>query len=77
MAAGPVRLFPVNLPGTLVEASVLDLSAHGFRAAHRCRELAAGQTVAFEHKRASGRARVMWTSIMGDQFKTLTNRSTE
>ena len=53
-----MRIFPVTLPGTMVEGSVLDLSAHGFRAAHHCRAL------------ATGHARVMWTSIVGDQVQS-------
>jgi len=60
----------VNLPGTVIEGSVLDLSAHGFRAAHHCRALATGQIVAYKHGRASGRATVMWTSIVGDQVQS-------
>jgi hypothetical protein len=54
----------------MIEASVLDLSADGFRAAHHCRALATGQIVAYKHNRASGRASVMWTSIVGDQVQS-------
>jgi hypothetical protein len=54
----------------MIEGSVLDVSAHGFRAAHHCRALATGQIVAYKHSRASGRATVMWTSIVGDQVQS-------
>ena len=54
----------------MIEGAVLDLSALGFRAAHHYRALATGQIVAYKHNRASGRATVMWTSIVGDQVQS-------
>ena len=49
---------------------LLDASAHGFRAIHNSPELASGQIVLFEHSDISGRARVIWTRIDGDQVQS-------
>jgi hypothetical protein len=48
----------------------VDISSHGFRAAHTCRDIASGQMVAFEHAAASGRARVAWTRIAGRRVES-------
>jgi hypothetical protein len=63
-ASGPVRLSvgggwqPQSVAGVL-----LDVSAHGFRAAHDYAGLSAGQEVGFEHGGRQGRARVAWTRV--------------
>jgi len=54
----------------LLDGVLLDTSSHGFRALHNCRTLAAGQVVSFEHSGGSGRARVVWTRIEGDQVQS-------
>ncbi|MEJ5368866.1 MAG: hypothetical protein WHT08_11135 [Bryobacteraceae bacterium] len=42
---------------------LLDVSEHGFRAAHDFAALSAGQEVGFEHEGRQGRARVAWTRV--------------
>jgi len=48
-----------------VEGKLMDVSDSGFRMAHACSALAAGQYVEFSHFEAKGRARVVWTRIIG------------
>jgi hypothetical protein len=64
-AKGEVRL-RAEAAATAVKGTVIDTSTHGFRARHDCHELASGQIVTFEHRLAAGRARIMWTRIIGD-----------
>jgi hypothetical protein len=47
-----------------IQGILLDVSASGFRMAHKCSTLAAGQYVDFSHVEARGRARVVWTRIV-------------
>ncbi|MEO8051310.1 MAG: hypothetical protein ABI833_12915 [Acidobacteriota bacterium] len=47
-----------------VQGRLVDVSASGFRMAHDCAALTAGQFVAFAHVEAKGRARVVWTRIL-------------
>ena len=46
-----------------VEASLVDTSASGFRAAHSCASLSPGLEVEFSSKNRRGRARVVWTQL--------------
>src|SRR5436309_2594676 len=46
-----------------VEGKLVDVSANGFRMAHSCSALTAGQVVAYAHVEGRGRARVVWTRI--------------
>ena len=46
-----------------IQGRLVDLSASGFRMAHECAALTAGQYVKFAHVEAKGRARVVWTRI--------------
>lgn len=48
----------------LVEGKLMDVSDSGFRMAHGCSALTAGQFVEFSHFEAKGRARVVWTRII-------------
>ena len=59
---------PANAP--LVPGRLLDLSLHGFRAAHLCHNLMPGQEVDFEHDSAAGRARVVWNRILAGEVET-------
>jgi hypothetical protein len=68
--AGPVRLLPEGPLGKMVEGSVVDISAGGFRATHNCSGLSTGQIVSFQHLLARGRARVIWTRISGEQVES-------
>jgi hypothetical protein len=65
-AKGEVRLRAEATTSPVVEGTLIDVSASGFRARHDCRDLYSGQIVSFEHRRAAGRARIMWTRIVGD-----------
>jgi hypothetical protein len=47
-----------------IEGRLLDVSASGFRMAHDCTALTAGQDVEFAHVESKGRARVVWTRII-------------
>ena len=69
-AAGRVRLRCPDLAGQTIEGVLRDLSAHGFRAAHDCPGLGSGQSVLFQHEKASGRARVVWTRIAGGRVES-------
>ena len=48
------------------EGRLVDVSNGGFRMAHGCIELAAGQVVEFRHVEARGSARVVWNRILGE-----------
>jgi hypothetical protein len=48
------------------EGRLVDVSNGGFRMAHGCTELAAGQVVEFHHVEARGAARVVWNRIVGE-----------
>src|SRR5713101_540250 len=49
---------------------LLDVSATGFRAAHRFKELCPGQEVLFSHDGGTGVARVTWTRILGQSVES-------
>ena len=53
-----------------VEGTLVDVSDHGFRMAHACSALTAGQFVEFAHFEAKGRARVVWTRITGSSVES-------
>lgn len=53
-----------------LEASLIDVSPHGFRAAHAYPRLTTGQEIWFEYDGAHGRARVIWTRIMGSEVQS-------
>ncbi len=63
-ASGPVVLTLLDpLQPFTVHGSLLDVSGHGFRAAHNFPGLTCGQEVGFEHQGRRGRARVAWTRV--------------
>jgi hypothetical protein len=67
------RLTICPLDGTRLpafEGRLMDLSHHGFRAAHDFRGLMPGQEVDFQHESGSGRARVVWNRILGPSVET-------
>ena len=64
-ACGALTLGWEGGPNSPIEGALMDSSVHGFRAAHRHPGLVTGQEVVFEHSGARGRARVMWTRILG------------
>lgn len=61
---GNVRVQWANPRAHEVEGRLVDVSVSGFRMAHACSLLAAGQYVDFAHVEARGRARVVWTRIV-------------
>jgi len=65
-AKGKVRLRAEAAASPAVKGTLMDTSAGGFRARHDCFEFSSGQVVEFEHRLAEGRARIMWTRIIGN-----------
>ena len=53
-----------------VEGKLMDVSDSGFRMAHECSALTAGQFVEFAHFEAKGRARVVWTRIVAGNVES-------
>ena len=53
-----------------IQGRLVDVSDSGFRMAHDCSALTAGQYVAFAHVEAKGRARVVWTRILDDSVES-------
>lgn len=53
-----------------IEGRLIDVSASGFRMAHRDISLQTGQVVEFSHKEATGTARVMWNRIHEQSVET-------
>jgi hypothetical protein len=53
-----------------IHGRLVDVSMSGFRMAHDCSALTAGQYVAFEHVEAKGRARVVWTRILDNSVES-------
>lgn len=75
VAGGEVRFSFHELgakPGSKeVRGTLMDRSASGFRAQHDCAELTTGQLVRFHLRGGSkGKARVIWTRILGDRVET-------
>jgi hypothetical protein len=53
-----------------IRAFLIDLSASGFRASHTSKELCSGQEVTFFHDAGEGRARLVWTRIVGQSVES-------
>ncbi len=53
-----------------IQGRLVDVSASGFRMAHDCSGLTAGQYVTFAHVEARGRARVVWTRILDNSVES-------
>ena len=53
-----------------IQGRLVDVSGSGFRMAHNCSALTAGQYVTFAHVEARGRARVVWTRILDDSVES-------
>ncbi len=69
-ASGELRLVPETPGAVEVRARLVDRSASGFRAAHGCPGLGAGNVVAFYEAAECGRARVMWTRVVGAEAES-------
>jgi hypothetical protein len=70
LATGAVHVRFSDPQPTEVQGHLIDISASGFRMAHRCTLLMAGQVVDFSHIEASGKARVMWNRILPERVET-------
>jgi hypothetical protein len=69
-ASGKVRLSQANLMMPPLEGRLLDRSDSGFRVRHQHLTMTSGQEVEFEVAGASGRARAVWTRIIGGEAET-------
>ena len=68
--SGAVRLHREETLAQPIEGILLDYSPHGFRASHGIPTLGQGEFVRFEHAWGAGRARVIWTRILGAQVES-------
>ena len=67
---GSVLVRP-EAPGSRdIQGKLVDVSDSGFRMAHQCAALTAGQFVEFAHVEARGRARVVWTRIVNHAIES-------
>ena len=69
MVAGDVNLWLNGSPLT-VSGHLIDLTKSGFRAHHGSPTLRSSYIVEFELAGLSGRARVVWTRVLGDQVES-------
>ena len=70
-ASGTVELRPEWIASTTsVHAQMLDINSGGFRARHTFQALVSGHIVKYAYGRQRGRARVVWTRILGDQLES-------
>jgi hypothetical protein len=69
-AGGGLTLTFNDDPGSPIEGALVDISLHGFRAAHHHTGLVTGQEVHYSHSGGRGRARVMWTRILGSSVES-------
>ena len=69
-ADGAVRVWFENPAPVKIEGRLVDVSPNGFRMAHGCRSLEAGQAVEFSHLEAAGQARVVWNRILEARVET-------
>jgi hypothetical protein len=67
---GNVLVRPENPGSRDIQGRLADVSDSGFRMAHDCSALTAGQYVIFAHVEARGRARVVWTRIVDDSVES-------
>src|SRR5689334_18332911 len=67
-ARGVVTLRPDG--GPMVTGKLVDIARSGFRAGHSLQTLLPNHEVEFEIAGFSGRARVVWTRILGQQVES-------
>ena len=68
-AKGEIKLRPEGCAG-MITGRLVDVTSSGFRAVHGFQPLASGNLVEFEYGSAKGRARVIWTQIVGDNVES-------
>ncbi len=64
---GDVQL---SVDGSEFAAELMDVSSNGFRARHSDPRLLPGREVGFHHRIFAGRARVVWTALVGGQTQS-------
>ncbi len=64
-AHGTVRISREGAGGPEIVGRLIDISTGGFRAAHGCATMTSGEIVHYSHAHNDGRARVVWTRVMG------------
>ena len=70
-ASGQVELRPQWFASTTsIPGQMLDINSGGFRVRHSFQALVSGHIVEFAYGRQRGRARVVWTRILGDQVES-------
>jgi hypothetical protein len=69
-AKGPIRLTLQGPPPRVIDGQLVDQSVSGFRAQHSSRLLDSGTTVDFAGEARAGRARVVWTRIVGGRVES-------
>ena len=69
-AHGPVSLRLKSGARVAVRGQLMDIAKSGFRTRHGLRTLRPGQEVEFEVAGLPGRARVVWTRILGEQVES-------
>jgi hypothetical protein len=67
---GNVLVRSESLGSRDIQGRLVDVSTSGFRMAHDCAALTAGQYVVFAHVEATGRARVVWTRILDETVES-------
>jgi len=67
---GNVLVRPESPGSRDIQGRLVDVSGSGFRMAHNCSALTAGQYVTFAHVEARGRARVVWSRILEDTVES-------
>ena len=69
-ATGQVKLRPKGFAAANVPGQMMDINSSGFRARHSFQTLGSGHIVDFDYGGLQGRARVVWTRILGDQVES-------
>ena len=60
----------VDDSGNEFPAELVDVSSNGFRARHSDPRLQPGREVRFQHRIFAGRAKVVWTALVGGQTQS-------
>jgi len=68
--SGEVLLLRDAHPFSEIRGTLRDISEEGFRVAHHCAELSAGQQVRFTHPFAQGVATLMWSRVVGENVES-------
>src|SRR5713226_774272 len=68
--SGEVLLLRDAHPFAEIRGTLCDISEEGFRVAHHCAELSAGQQVRFTHPFAQGVATLMWSRVVGENVES-------